>query len=94
MKRTKKTLSLILVMAMVLTLFAGVAQASAIVTISSPGARILAEDDQTPAPISISRGVDAALIAGQRTEVRITLPDGVEWSNTCLLYTSPSPRDS
>ena len=82
MKRTKKTLSLILVMAMVLTLFAGVAQASAIVTISSPGARILAEDDQTPAPISISRGVDAALIAGQRTEVRITLPDGVEWSNT------------
>ena len=82
MKTTKKTLSLILVMAMVLTLFAGVAQASTSFTISSPGERILAEDGRIPGVIVISEAADMALTAGQRTDVRITLPDGMEWTRS------------
>ena len=79
MRTTKKTLSLILVMAMVLTLFAGVAQASTRVTASSPGLRILPEDNVMPALISIAQGTTPAVAASARTQVRVTLPEGFEW---------------
>ena len=31
-------------------------------------------------------------VGGQRV-IKITLKPGWKWSNDCLLYTSPSPRD-
>jgi len=93
MKRTKKTLALLLTLAMVLTLFAGVAQASTSFTISSPGARILAEDNQLPALIAISAAADIPLTANQRTEVRITLPDGMEWTRAATAPALPAVSD-
>lgn len=87
MRKTKKTLALFLVLAMVLTLFAGVAQASAAVTISSSVAvvaRSTAEQNIVPGRIDIesaTRSAVAVPLATQteRTLVRVTLPGGLKW---------------
>jgi len=83
MRTTKKTLSLILVMAMVLTLFAGVAQASGSVTITADATRVTDDGKRIPGTIVI-RGDDVPVIAeaGDRVEVDITLPEDVEWEQS------------
>jgi len=75
----KKTLSLLLALAMVLTLFAGVAQASANVSIGSSVATVLPDGARTPGRIDIASAAQPAVAAGDRTVVRVTLPAGVTW---------------
>jgi len=82
MKRTKKTLALLLTLAMVLTLFAGVAQASASVAITSTFATVTADGTRTPGRIEIDTDVERVVDAGSSTTVSITLPIDVEWVTT------------
>ena len=84
MRKTKKTLALLLALAMVLTLFAGVAQASAYVRITSSTAVTTPGSDRNLGTISVS--YDAALgvptIASSTvTVIMVTLPSGVTWDD-------------
>jgi len=79
MRRTKKTLSLILVMAMVLTLFAGVAQAQVDLRVGSPGGRI-ETGVQSVGDISITAPANEWVLgANEFAEFRIRLPLEFEW---------------
>jgi len=81
MRKTKKTLSLLLALAMVLTLFAGVAQASVNVSIGSSVATVLPDGLRMPGRIDIATAAQRAVAAGDRTVVRVTLPAGVTWAD-------------
>jgi len=82
MRKTKKTLSLLLALAMVLTLFAGVAQASATVRITSSTAVVTPGSDRNLGTLSIA--VDTAvgeqtIRTDRATVITLTLPSGVTW---------------
>jgi len=83
MKRTKKTLSLILALAMVLTLFAGVAQAEPLearhVTISADDPLVVAGDGRQPGTIIIRRARNSVVEGNFFTEVSVRLPLNVTW---------------
>jgi len=81
MRKTKKTLSLLLALAMVLTLFAGVAQANSYVTVTSLSVRIPAGADSIPGRINIVEGSRSVVTEGMVTEFSIKLPDGVTWDD-------------
>lgn len=79
MRKTKKTLALLLTLAMVLTLFAGVAQASASVSIATAVPTIMPAANQTVGRIDISTAAQKAVSVGDQTVVRVMLPSGVTW---------------
>ena len=78
----KKTLSLLLALAMVLTLFAGVAQASANVSIGSIQRVVTPGADFPLVRINIRSAAQEVVsrVGGDRTIVRVTLPSGVIWT--------------
>jgi len=90
MRKTKKTLSLLLALAMVLTLFAGVVQASANVSIGSSVATVLPGDDKLVGRIDIASAAQPAVGAGDVTVVTVTLPSGVTWDANIATTTVPS----
>jgi len=84
MRKTKKTLALLLALAMVLTLFAGVAQASALtVRVTSTTAILTPGADRDTGTITVARdsvlGNTYPLVGGRLTSVTITLPADVTW---------------
>jgi len=83
MKRTKKTLALLLTLAMVLTLFAGVAQANVDLRVGSLGVRTVPGDNRPVAEIAITAAANEWVLgAGEVGEFRIRLPLEFEWVPT------------
>jgi len=79
MRKTKKTLALLLTLAMVLTLFAGVAQASTNVSIVGAVATVLPNQTIALGRIDIRGDDRPAVAANDQTVVRVTLPSGFTW---------------
>lgn len=93
MKKTKKLLSVVLVLAMVLTLFAGVAQGHDVVRITSSTAIVTPGSDKgmgtiTFAPIAAAQNM---VVGGGATLVTITLPAGVTWSQEDVTASTTTP---
>jgi len=78
-KTTKKTMALMMALAMVLTLFAGVAQASGDVTITASSRDIVQDGTGAPGIINIRQDDSPVLDQDDITKVTITLPEGIEW---------------
>lgn len=87
MRKIKKTLSLILVLAMFLVLFPGVTQASVNVTIGSNQRNVAQADVFRLFRILIRSAAQDVVsrIPGDRTIVRVTLPAGLIWNQTPAL---------
>ena len=81
MRKTKKTLALLLTLAMVLTLFAGVAQASTDVRITSSAAVVRTGGERNLGTIVVSTGDSIAVGIDTATVVTVTLPSGVTWNS-------------
>lgn len=81
MRKTKKTLALLLTLAMVLTLFAGVAQASTDVRITSSAAVVRTGGDRALGTIVVSNQDSFAVWKDTATVVTVTLPSGVTWNS-------------
>jgi len=80
MKKTNKSLALVLALAMVLTLFAGIAQASTTpVLMGSAPVTVIPAAQITPGQIVIANLAQTAVAVGTTTEVRVTLPAGATW---------------
>jgi len=94
MKKTKKLLSVVLVLAMVLTLFAGVAQGHDVVRITSSTAIVTPGSDKGMGIITfapIAGALQNMVDGGEATLVTITLPAGVTWSQEDVTASTTTP---
>jgi len=97
MRKTKKTLSLLLALAMVLTLFAGVAQASANVRITSTTAVLTPGSNKALGTVNIAFdpviGI-APVATSTATVVMVTLPSGVTWDDYDIAAATTTPAST
>ena len=94
MRKTKKTLSLLLALAMVLTLFAGVAQASASVRITSTTAVLIPGSNRVLGTVTIAYDTAIGIhpiAANTATVVTVTLPSGVTWDADDITAATTTP---
>lgn len=82
MRKTNKGLALVLALAIVLTLFAGIAQASSsTVSVNSVPVTVASAAQITPGRIVIASLGQNVVTPNTTTEVRVTLPVGITWAS-------------
>jgi len=77
MRKTKKTLAMLLALAMVLTLFAGVAQASASVNVRGFSVNVAPTPPRALGIIEVTNAAERVVAGGTRLAVTVRLPEGM-----------------